>query len=160
MPFPFELGKPISQQSHELLVGKRAVNLRRDPLQRVRDNGVPMGRLRGGAMRHAIVALSTRQSFAPRACLPTTNSYIQLMGYPRKVATNRFGLSTRSMASIGPRASTSAACIAAVATPSPARTATPMAARRSIPTSFMPLPKAITLAGPSCCCFWRRIRAR
>ncbi len=28
---------------YELLVGKRAVNLRRDPLQRVRDKCVPMG---------------------------------------------------------------------------------------------------------------------
>src|SRR6266478_9633018 len=75
-----------SEEGHD--VGhpyKRAVNVRRDPLQRVRDNGVPTGRLRGGAMRHAIVALSTRQPFAPRACLPTTNSYTQSMGYPRKV---------------------------------------------------------------------------
>src|SRR5216684_8353640 len=34
-----------------------------------------MGGLRGGAKRRALVALSTRQVFAPHACLPTTNSY-------------------------------------------------------------------------------------
>ncbi len=31
------------QQVYELLVGKRAVKVRRDPLQRVRDESVPMG---------------------------------------------------------------------------------------------------------------------
>ncbi len=60
---------------YELLVGKGAANMRRDPLQRVRDDGMPMGGLKGGVMRHAIVALSTHQPFAPCACLPTTNSY-------------------------------------------------------------------------------------
>ncbi len=62
----------------------------------------------------------------------------------RKVATKRFGFNTRSMASTGPSATTSAACSASTAAPSPASTATPMAAKWSIPTSFAPLPKAIT----------------
>src|SRR5437763_10153828 len=63
----------------------------------------------------------------------------KLVLHPRKAAMSRLGLSTRSIASTGPDASTSAACSASIATPSPARIATPRAARRSIATSFLPL---------------------
>jgi len=57
----------------EEVVGKEAANVRRDPLQRVRDDGVPTGGLRGGAMRHAVVALSARQPAFCSACLPAYN---------------------------------------------------------------------------------------
>ena len=51
----------------ELLIGKRAVNVRRDSLQRVRDESVPMGEAEGWSKVecrfiehvHALVALST-----------------------------------------------------------------------------------------------------
>ena len=39
MPFPGVAGEWV----YELLVGKGAANVRRDPLQRVREDGVPTG---------------------------------------------------------------------------------------------------------------------
>src|SRR6266436_8526699 len=45
-------------------------NERRDPLERVRDESVPMGGHAGGVMRHALVALPTRQPLTPSACSP------------------------------------------------------------------------------------------
>ena len=43
VPWCKNLNDTLLQEVYELLVGKGAVSMRRDPLQRVRDECVPMG---------------------------------------------------------------------------------------------------------------------
>jgi hypothetical protein len=82
---------------YELLVGKGALKVGRDPLQRVREpvecrfieHVVPMGEAQGWSNVecrfiehvHALLALSTCQPFAPHAPLPTTDSYTPQVGH-------------------------------------------------------------------------------
>jgi len=45
--YPFWEYETTPKRVYEILVGKEAVNMRRDPLQRVRDECVPTGGLKG-----------------------------------------------------------------------------------------------------------------
>ena len=61
-PLRGRLNHHVTMMGNQVMMTVIHTNVRRDPLQRVRDNGVPTGRLRGRAMRHAIVAPSTRRN--------------------------------------------------------------------------------------------------